>query len=48
MNAKYIYKAGQKRSTKTVNRSFVDVAKVNYLGTTLTDQNGMNEEIRAD
>jgi hypothetical protein len=32
-------KAGQKHSIKIVNRSFPDVAKFVYLGTTLTDQN---------
>jgi hypothetical protein len=37
-------KAGQKHSIKIVNRSFEGVAKFKYLGTTLTDQNCMNEE----
>jgi sorting nexin-29 len=36
---------GQKRSIKVENRSFEDVAKFKYLGTTLTDQNCMHEEI---
>jgi hypothetical protein len=38
-------KVGQKHSIKIVNRSFEDVAKFIYLGTTLTDQNCMHEEI---
>jgi hypothetical protein len=40
-------KTGQKHSTETVNRSFEDMAKFKYLGTTLTDQNGMHEEIKS-
>jgi hypothetical protein len=36
-------KAGQKRSIKIVSKSFEGVAKFKYLGTTLTDQNCMNE-----
>jgi hypothetical protein len=32
-------KAGQKHSIKTENRSFEDVTKFKYLGTTLMDQN---------
>jgi hypothetical protein len=36
---------GQKHSITTANRSFEDVAKFKYLGTTLTDQNCMHEEI---
>jgi hypothetical protein len=37
-------KIGQKHSIKTANRSFEDVAKFKYLGTTLTHQNCMHEE----
>jgi sorting nexin-29 len=40
-------KAGQKHSTKIVNRSFEGVAKFKYSGTTLTDQNCMQEEIKS-
>jgi hypothetical protein len=39
-------KAGQKHGIKIANRSFEDVAKFKYLGTTLTDQNCMQEEIK--
>jgi hypothetical protein len=37
-------KAGQKHSIEIANRSFEDVVKFKYLGTTLTDQNCMQEE----
>jgi glycerol-3-phosphate O-acyltransferase len=40
-------KAGQRQSIKTGNRSFESVAKFKYLGTTLTDQNCINEEIKS-
>jgi hypothetical protein len=40
-------KIGQKYSIKIANRSFEDVAKFRYLGTTLTDQNHMHEEINS-
>jgi hypothetical protein len=40
-------KVGQKRSIKIANRSFENVAKFKYLGTTLTDQNHMHEEINS-
>jgi hypothetical protein len=40
-------KAGQKHDIKIVNRSFEGVAKLIYLGTTLTYQNCMQEEIKS-
>jgi sorting nexin-29 len=40
-------KTGKKHSIKIANRSFKDVAKFKYLGTTLTDQNCMHEEIKS-
>jgi hypothetical protein len=40
-------KTEQKHSIKTGNRSFEDVARFKYLGTTLTDQNHMHEEIKS-
>jgi hypothetical protein len=40
-------KIEQKHSIKTANRSFEDVAKFKYLGTILTDQNCMHEEINS-
>jgi hypothetical protein len=40
-------KAGRKHGIKIANRSFEGVAKFKYLGTTLTDQNCMQEEIRS-
>jgi hypothetical protein len=40
-------KAGQKHSLKIANRSFKGVAKLKYLGTTLTDNNCMQEEIKS-
>jgi hypothetical protein len=39
-------KAGQKHGIKIANRSFEGVAKFKYLGTTLTDQNCMEDEIK--
>jgi hypothetical protein len=38
---------GQKYRIKIPNRSFGDVAKLKYLGTTLTDQNDVHEEIKS-
>jgi hypothetical protein len=40
-------KIGRKDSIKIANRSFEDVARFKYLGTTLTDQNCMHEEIKS-
>jgi hypothetical protein len=40
-------KTGQKHSIKVANRSFKDVAKFKYLGTTLTDQYCMHEESKS-
>jgi ribosomal protein S2 len=40
-------KAGQKQSIKLANRSFEDVVKFEYLGTTLTNQNCIREEIKS-
>jgi hypothetical protein len=40
-------KAGQKHGIKIANRSLEGVAKLKYMGTTLTDQNCMQEEIKS-
>jgi hypothetical protein len=40
-------KIGQKHSIKIANRSFEGVAKFKYIGTTLTDQNFVHEEIKS-
>jgi hypothetical protein len=40
-------KAGQRHSIKIGNRSFESVATFKYLGTTLTDQNCIHEEIKS-
>jgi hypothetical protein len=40
-------KGGQKHGIKIANRSFEGVAKFTYLGTTLTDQNCMQEDIKS-
>jgi hypothetical protein len=40
-------KIGQKNSIKTANRSFEDVVQFKYIGTTLTDQNYMNEKTKS-
>jgi hypothetical protein len=45
---KHPCKAGQKTGIKIANRSFEIVAKFKYLGTTLTDQNCMQEENKSD
>ena len=39
--------AGQSHSTKTDNKSFERVEQFKYLGTTLTDQNSIKEEIKS-
>jgi hypothetical protein len=40
-------KVGQEHSRKIAHRSFEDMAKFSYLGTTLTDQNCVHEEIKS-
>jgi hypothetical protein len=40
-------KAGQRQIIKIGNRSFEGVAKFKYLGTALTDQNCIHEEIKS-
>jgi hypothetical protein len=40
-------KEGQKHGIKIANRSFEGLAKFKYLGTKLTDQNCMQEEIKS-
>jgi glycerol-3-phosphate O-acyltransferase len=40
-------KAGQRQSIKIGNMSFESVAMFKYLGTTLTDQNCIHEEIKS-
>jgi hypothetical protein len=39
-------KAGHRHNIKIANRSLEDVAKFKYLGTVLTDQNCVHEEIK--
>jgi hypothetical protein len=40
-------KAGQRQSITIGNRSFENMAKIKYLGTALTDQNCIHEEIKS-
>jgi hypothetical protein len=40
-------KTGQRQTIKIGNRSFESMAKFKYLGTTLTDQNCVHEEIKS-
>jgi hypothetical protein len=40
-------KIGRQHSIKIVNGSFEDVAEFKYLGTTLTEQNWVREEINS-
>jgi hypothetical protein len=40
-------KAGRRQNIKIGNRSFESVTKFKYLGTTLTDQNVIHEEIKS-
>jgi hypothetical protein len=40
-------KAGQKHSIKVVNKFYADVTDFKYLGTALTDQICMHEEIKS-
>jgi hypothetical protein len=40
-------KAGQKKGINIANKSFEGAAKFKYLGTTITDQNCMHEEIKS-
>jgi hypothetical protein len=40
-------KAGQRQSIKIANRFSEDVAKFKYLGTTITDENCIHQEIKS-
>jgi hypothetical protein len=47
MLVSHCQKAGQRQSIKIANRSFEDVEKFKYLGTTLTDQNCIYDVINS-
>jgi hypothetical protein len=47
MSVSRCQKAGQRHNIMIAKRSFEDVAKLTYLGTMLTDQNCMHEEIKS-
>jgi hypothetical protein len=47
MSVSRCQKAGQRQSIKIGNRSFESDAKFKYLGTTLTDENCIHEEIKS-
>jgi hypothetical protein len=47
MLVSWCQKAGERLSIKIGNRSFESVAKFKYLGTTLTDQSRIHEEVKS-